>query len=462
MVYTSEVIATRGNIVRPVELAFVTLFVVAVSATTVRAVPTLFFDKADFLAATGATSATGPLPDLGLTGTDPVTVGRVRYQSESFDLFFGATDFSEIDWTPRLPGHDLAISDLERILVTFEAPVEAFGFDFVEPRFDPNINAPFVDSTFTVSLISANTVIDSFTFNAPDDTAFFVGALANQSFDQVRIDETVGGGENEFFGQFYSTDPNNPVEVEPAPESSEPHVVRSFEFDVDGVLPSSEPDVAFFKDEPVAESSIFSVFDGALHQRTLDVGGTFTYNFPEVALTSGSVTPTRSLMIEARLRLLGIRGIDGAHFQAFDGLNRYGVFFGEDGLVRFDPFEASVDIRTLLPDFDPSVFHTYRVESRPLTSDFDFFIDNAIVLTGIAGFETRFNGFSWGDGRSGGGAAADVDWDFVRISQPIPAAAIPEPSTMSLMVLGFLGLMGTVAVESARHQRSIGRRARAN
>jgi len=47
----------------------------------------------------------------------------------------------------------------------------AFGFDFVEPRLDPNFGAAYIDSTFTVTLFSGDTSVGSFTFNAPDDIA---------------------------------------------------------------------------------------------------------------------------------------------------------------------------------------------------------------------------------------------------------------------------------------------------
>lgn len=43
------------------------------------AVVVTFTDETTFLTATGATAATGPLPDLGFVGTGPVTVGNVTF-----------------------------------------------------------------------------------------------------------------------------------------------------------------------------------------------------------------------------------------------------------------------------------------------------------------------------------------------------------------------------------------------
>ncbi|NQU20937.1 MAG: PEP-CTERM sorting domain-containing protein [Candidatus Nealsonbacteria bacterium] len=115
-------------------------------------------------------------------------------------LWFGR----EYDLTAHIPGPDIGTSDVENINADLASPVLALGFDFVEPEFDPHINAPFVDSTFTVSLLLEAEVLDSFTFNAPNDTAAFVGVTSSAPFDRVEIRETVGGIENEWFGQFYT------------------------------------------------------------------------------------------------------------------------------------------------------------------------------------------------------------------------------------------------------------------
>ena len=158
--------------------------------------------QSDFLTDTGATSATGALPNLGLVGTGPITVGSVTIQSASGNLYVGGST----DWTTRLSGHDIAISGTEDldIAVALMDPTYAFGFDFVEPEFDPNVNAPFVESTFEVKLLSGGTVVGSFTFSRPNDQATFVGVWTDFGFDSAEIRETIGANENEFFGQFYA------------------------------------------------------------------------------------------------------------------------------------------------------------------------------------------------------------------------------------------------------------------
>ncbi len=170
----------------------------------------VFDNKADFLTATGATEAANF--DNRTGGTYNATydmwnmgysfsVGDLQFDSQSLAFWIG-------DWTTRLDGDELAISDTEDMDVTvinLSGNVFSLGFEFVEPESDDNLNGPFVDSTFTVSLLSGATPVDSFTFSRPNDQAAFVGVWSTpaQGFDMVQIRETTGGIGNEFFGEFY-------------------------------------------------------------------------------------------------------------------------------------------------------------------------------------------------------------------------------------------------------------------
>lgn len=163
-------------------------------ATPAFAAVSAYSDKAVFLADSSATQAT--VPYTAVSGTH--TFGSVTFAAAAgSSLVFG-------EWTARLPGLELAMNSFENLDVSFAAPVLAFGFDFVEPQLDPNVNGTFIDSTFTVTLLQSGTAVGSFTFNAPNDVAAFVGATSTVAFNSVQIRETVGGVENEFFGQFYS------------------------------------------------------------------------------------------------------------------------------------------------------------------------------------------------------------------------------------------------------------------
>ncbi|MGH2733897.1 MAG: hypothetical protein ACRDJG_13355 [Actinomycetota bacterium] len=167
----------------------------------------VYRDKKAFLDATGAISATGPLPNLGRV-TTPISLGAATFSlgPNAKGLHVGTEDSSNIpnkDWTARLTGADIAIDAREDLNVAFGAPVRAVGSDFVEPQNDFNGNRPFVDSTFQVTLLRESTVVHEFSFNAPNDTATFAGATTGMAFDRVEIRETVGDIENEYFGQFY-------------------------------------------------------------------------------------------------------------------------------------------------------------------------------------------------------------------------------------------------------------------
>lgn len=159
------------------------------------------FNKQDFLQATNAQSLTGVLPNLSYIGSS-VTIGSVGFQSiNSWGIW--VTDFVE-----GIPGNEIGLNDLENLDVAFQNPMRAFGFDFFEPSVGHN--APYVDSTFTVSLFNKQNQVGSFTFNAPDGILYFVGVISTLEFDNVKIRESIGGIENEFFGQFYGESAKTP------------------------------------------------------------------------------------------------------------------------------------------------------------------------------------------------------------------------------------------------------------
>ncbi|MCO5296595.1 MAG: hypothetical protein M9921_07045 [Fimbriimonadaceae bacterium] len=167
-------------------------------AVPASAALSLYSNKTDFLNDTGASAAT-TIPSSTLTSAG------FSSGSLSFALAGGASNFIVDEWTTRLADHELAISGTEEFNVTVNSGlVYSFGFDFVEPENDPNVNATFVESTFTVTLLNGASTVDSFQFARPNDSAEFVGVWADAAFDRVQVRETIGGIDNEFFGQFYT------------------------------------------------------------------------------------------------------------------------------------------------------------------------------------------------------------------------------------------------------------------
>jgi PEP-CTERM motif len=177
------------------------LLALALTAAQAHAAVQVFDDKSTFLTQTTATVATAPYVDAGFNvfgpGMSTLVSGSVTFTSAPGLLYMG-------DASTRLAGAEITIDGTESVDVALAGSVYSLGFDFVEPQFDPLVHAPFVDSTFTVSLFHGAAAVGSFTFNAANDSAAFVGVWSTQAFDRVQIRETIGGIENEFYGQFYT------------------------------------------------------------------------------------------------------------------------------------------------------------------------------------------------------------------------------------------------------------------
>ena len=177
------------------------LFLLALASTHSQAAMQVFSDKATFMAQTAATEATAPYIDAGFNlfgaGASSLVSGSVTFTSASGLLYMG-------DASTRLAGAEITLDGIESVDLALAGPVHALGFDFVEPQNDPLVNAPFVDSTFTVSMFKGAAPAGSFSFNVANDSAAFVGVWSTLAFDRVQIRETTGGIENEFYGQFYT------------------------------------------------------------------------------------------------------------------------------------------------------------------------------------------------------------------------------------------------------------------
>jgi hypothetical protein len=189
----------------------------------------VFNDQATFLTATGATSATGgALPSLTTSPLGSAHIGSVTFSGvDGWKIWVGGLEsYNPSDWTTLLPGNEIAVNHMENLDVAFDAPVFSAGFAFAEPGPQPAVNAsspyandssyPYADSTFTVTLKSGASVVGAFTFNAPDETASFVGVWSDTAFNRMEIRETTGDIEDEYFGQFYSGAVAMPV---PEPEA---------------------------------------------------------------------------------------------------------------------------------------------------------------------------------------------------------------------------------------------------
>jgi hypothetical protein len=207
-----------------------------------------YFDKAAFLAQTGATAATGPLPDAGAVPAG-FTVGSVSFTTLSGQLFMGTGGLFPgvvTDWSAALPGNDIAISDVESFRVDLASPAFSLGFDIWEPKtfstmfpVTDDCFAPCFDTTFRInvykggSLLSGGSIlIDAGLKPSGSPLGPFFGLWMNSSFDRVDIIDVTNTIDNEYFGQFYA---GKTAPFPGVPEVPEPTAILLFASGLGGV-----------------------------------------------------------------------------------------------------------------------------------------------------------------------------------------------------------------------------------
>lgn len=185
------------------------LFVLTVMAgmfsASANAVIMTYTDRAVFIADTGATGI-GALPQ-NVNGS-LFSLGGLDFTGHAPSTFNTSRNWS----TLISEAFDLALNNDEEFNVDSAVPLLSFGFDFHEPSrprppSDPdtcNVDT-CIDSTFEVTLMLGAGVVDSFSFNRPDDVLAFVGVKSSNPFDRVEIRETTGNIDNEFFGNFLTS-----------------------------------------------------------------------------------------------------------------------------------------------------------------------------------------------------------------------------------------------------------------
>jgi hypothetical protein len=205
--------ATRLNAPALALAACATLF----SASSVWAgIINTYTDEATFIGATGASSITGVIPNLGNVGTGPNVVGDVTIDSLSGNLFLGTSgvggDFETFGWSTLIPGNDIAISGVESFEVTVNLAdnVSAFGLVIHEPTSNEPLtpdacNFPTCpDSTFDLTLFLGAAMVDTISFNPANDVLTFFGVDSDMAFNRVTIVENTGNADNEYFGEFFA------------------------------------------------------------------------------------------------------------------------------------------------------------------------------------------------------------------------------------------------------------------
>lgn len=196
------------------------LIFLTTSAEFAGAASLIFNDRDNFINATSAISATGGTISGSATQVTSYTQGLTTFSNATLTVGCPATgplNYCQPDgWAPSLTGDDIAITGNEDFDASFSTtnPIFSVGFEMFEPT-SANTGGGFVDSTFTISLFDGISLVDSFTFEPANDEVDFFGVWSSASFTKVEIRESVGGIENEFFGEFWistSTEmPNVPL-----------------------------------------------------------------------------------------------------------------------------------------------------------------------------------------------------------------------------------------------------------
>jgi len=204
-------------------------------------------------------------------------------------------------------------------------------------------------------------------------------------------------------------------------------VVKSLEFDQDGVLPSADPDIQFRNGAAPGNEVYFSVAGGLLIGNTLpEVNNYVGYTYPSQPPLGGGVSSDGPWSIEARLRILGTGG----------GTKRFGEMSVFNGSHKFNCFHTTTSVQfsrsngtKIEVPLDVSQWHVVRMEGAG-GGRFDAYVDGVLVGSDIPSSTSSYNGFLFQNNTANRGA--HIEWDYVRFASS-PQATPVESSSWSSM-----------------------------
>ncbi|MEM1379152.1 MAG: hypothetical protein AAGH41_00855 [Pseudomonadota bacterium] len=166
---------------------------------------------ADFEAAVGATSVV-TFAQSTLNTTAPSVSGNLTLDSGP-----GTSGYAIGEWSANIAGDtDLIISGPENWQLDFAVPVNAFALVISEPSTNTGLavdscNAQCIESTFLFEFFDGASLVGSAEVSPADDTGVFAGFVASAVFNRLVVTETIGGIDNELFGEFRFAGPAVPI-----------------------------------------------------------------------------------------------------------------------------------------------------------------------------------------------------------------------------------------------------------
>lgn len=206
-------------------------------------------------------------------------------------------------------------------------------------------------------------------------------------------------------------------------------IIKHFEFNSEGVLPSVDPQIAYLAPSGNVEQDIYSVSGGILTGYHVPGGGQpIKYLYPgEMNGTvpiNGGISPTEPWMVEIRARVIWSEGSQylGA-FTLWNGNFLFRICFFENG-VRVNRTAGTTQL-----DYpcDISQWHVLRMWGEG-GSDFSASVDGVLFANHQLGINDAniINGFTLQLNPHGEGA--HVEWDFVRFEAGENAIATEDRS----------------------------------
>jgi CubicO group peptidase (beta-lactamase class C family) len=173
-------------------------------------------DESAFLAATGATSASGEIPDLGrVTGAWSNSILTVSRLPRASALYLGGE--GRLDSPLRVPA--ISVEGFTNLRLEPGLPAYSLGFQFAEAGpGSSGVGGEFVDSVFEVTLWSGTVRVGRVQFNATNDVVAFFGLASTRAFDRLELVEIEGSADREWLGRIHVSRVAIPVVV---PESGD-------------------------------------------------------------------------------------------------------------------------------------------------------------------------------------------------------------------------------------------------